>query len=119
MSCVNFRAKKYTNIRQFLFFAREGVKIWKAVPRYLHGLRKMPFDGIEITFSIHGNEGMGVTMLNFQRFSRSLVSFRPFFLSLPIYLIYLLLCNGVFIISVTLSSSFYFTYMLYLFFWFV
>ena len=95
--CVgNFRAKKNTNIRQLLFFAREGVKIWKAVPRYLHGLRKMPFDGIEITFSIHGNEGISVTMLNFQRFSRSLVSFRPFFLSLPIYLVYVLLCNWCF-----------------------
>ena len=90
--CVgNFRAKKNTNIRQLLFFAREGVKIWKAVPRYLRGLRKMPFDGIEITFSIHGNEGTCVTMLNFQRFSRSLESFRPFFLSLLIYLMCLLL----------------------------
>ena len=92
----NFRAKKYTNILQFLFFAREGVNIRNAVPRYLRGLRKMPFDGIEITFSIHGNEGISVTMLNFQRFSRSLVSFRPFFLSLPIYLVYVLLCNWCF-----------------------
>ena len=54
---------------------------------------KVLFNGIEITFSIHGNEGMSLTMLNFQRFSRSLVSFRPFFLSFPIYLIYTLLCN--------------------------
>lgn len=44
----NFRAKKYTNILQFLFFAREGVKIRNAVPRYLRGLRKMRFDGIDV-----------------------------------------------------------------------
>lgn len=106
----NFRAKKYTNIRQFLFFVRGGVKIWKAVPRYLHGLRKMHFDGIEITFSIHGNEGMSVTMLNFQRFSRSLVSFRPFFLSLPIYFMYLLLCNW----CIHYISSFKLVFLFYL-----
>ena len=63
---------------QFIFFARVGVKIRKGIPRYLRVLRKIPFNGIEITFQIRGNEGMSVTVLNFQRFSRSLVVFRPF-----------------------------------------
>ena len=85
--------KKTISNLQFLFFARVGVKIRKGIPRHLLLLRKMPFDRIEITFSIHGNEGMSVTMLNFQRFSRSLVIFRPFFLSPLIYLVYLLLYN--------------------------
>ena len=40
----------------------------------------MPFNVIEITFSIHGNEGIGVTILNFPRFSRSSESFCPFFI---------------------------------------
>lgn len=87
------RAEKTTNNLLFLFFARVGVKIRKGIPSYLRVLRKMPFNGIEITFRIHGNEGMSVTTLNLQRFSRSLVIFRPFFLSLLIYLVYLLLCN--------------------------
>lgn len=89
----NSRTEKTTSSLQILFFARVGLKIRKGIPRYLRVLRKMPFNGIEITFSIHGNEGMSLTMLNFQRFSRSLVSFRPFFLSFPIYLIYTLLYN--------------------------
>ena len=102
--------KNLQTFDSFFFFVREGVKIWKAVLRYLHGLRKMLFDGIEITFSIHGNEGMSVIMLNFQRFSRSLVSFRPFFLSLPIYLMYLLLCNW----CIHYISSLKFVFLFYL-----
>ena len=86
------RAENTTNNLQFLFFARVGVKIPKGSPRYLRMLRKMPLNGIEITFPIRGNEGMSVAMLNFQRFSRCLVIFRSFFLSL-LYLMYLLLCN--------------------------
>lgn len=89
----NSRTEKTTSKLQILFFARVGVKIRKGIPRYLRVLRKMPFNGIEITFSIHGNEGMSDTMLNFQRFSHSLVIFRPFFLSSLISLIYLLLNN--------------------------
>ena len=87
------RAEKTTNNLQFLFSARVGVKIPKGIPRYLPMLRKMPLNGIEITFPIRGNEGTSVTMLNFQRFSRCLVIFRSFFLSLLISLIYLQLCN--------------------------
>ena len=73
----NFRAKRTTNNLQVFFFARVGVKIRKGIPRYLSGLRKIPFNGINITFSIHGNEGMSVTMLNFLSFFRPIVSFRP------------------------------------------
>lgn len=61
----NFRAEKPINKVQFLFFARVGVKIRKGTPRYFRGFRKMPFNGIEITFSIRGKKGMSVTMLNF------------------------------------------------------
>ena len=89
----NSRTEKTRSNLQIHFFARVGVKIRKGIPRYLRVLRKMPFNGIEITFSIHGNEGMSVTTLNFQRFSHSLVIFRPVFLSPLIYLVYLLLYN--------------------------
>ena len=93
MCCGNSRANKTTSNLQFLFFARGGVKIRKGIPRYLRVLRKMPFNGVEKTFLIHRIEGMSVTMMNFQRFSCSLVIFRPFFLSLLIYLKYVLLYN--------------------------
>lgn len=102
-----FRTEKTTNNLPFLFFARVGEKIRKGIPRYLRGFRKMLFNEIEITFSIHGNEWMIVTLLNFSMFSHSLVSFSPFLLSLLIFLIYLLL-YGVFSISVTSSWFFLF-----------
>ena len=100
----NSRAEKTTKKLQFLFFARVGVKIRKGIPRYLRVLRKMPFNGIEITFSIHGNEGMSVTRLTFQRFFRSLVIFRPFSFRFLFFSYNYCCIIGVFTISVTISS---------------